>query len=117
MLKVADIIELLKAGWEKRDIIEEVKTRNKCSDRYANSLYHDAIVLIVENSTKTGIEDLLAVQTTRIMAIVKEAIEKKNWSTALKAYDMMNRMHGLYNEKKEVEVKLKDLQFKFGNEQ
>ena len=86
------------------------------SDRQAGKLLRDALKDLQEAVSDIDISDIKAEYIERIEQIYETAIEKNDIKSALKAQDMLNKMNQLYVEKQEIDVSLKNLEFKFGDE-
>lgn len=76
-------------------------------------------MMMIENATL--IEDVdaatvKALQIERLEAALEQANENNDIKYQLKAIDMLNKIYQLYIEKQEVDLTIKDMQFKFGDE-
>lgn len=76
-------------------------------------------MMMIENATL--IEDIdaatvKALQIERLEASLEQANKNNDIKNQLKAIDMLNKIYQLYIEKQEVDLTIKDMQFKFGDE-
>ena len=62
------------------------------------------------------IENSRIIQLERLEDLLKDALESGDKNSSLKALDMINRLHGLYIEKKEVKLDAQKLKFSFGDD-
>ena len=112
----AEILEKVRKGKSKNKILEWLKEAYDLSDRQAGKLLRDALKDLQEAVSDIDISDIKAEYIERIEQIYETAIEKNDIKSALKAQDMLNKMNQLYIEKQEIDVSLKNLEFKFGDE-
>lgn len=82
----------------------------------AKRYYRDALKDLKEASIGIDIDELKAEYVERIEEMMSNAIDKNDMKTALKCQDMLNKINQLYVERKEVDVSMKNLEFKFGDE-
>ena len=61
-------------------------------------------------------ESARQIQLERLEDLLKEALESKDRKTALGALEMINKIHSLYTEKREIKLDTDNLVFKFGDE-
>lgn len=111
-----EILEKVRKGKSKNKILEWLKEAYDLSDRQAGKLLRDALKDLQEAVSDIDISDIKAEYIERIEQIYETAIEKNDIKSALKAQDMLNKMNQLYIEKQEIDVSLKNLEFKFGDE-
>lgn len=110
------ILGYLGQGLSKRRVAEE------CADRWNISLktVYKWIKIALESLTEDNDElkqQIIDIQLERIAFISEETIKNGDYTTALKAYDQLHKLLGLYREKSEVEVDFKNsIKFDFGNE-
>ena len=61
-------------------------------------------------------ESARQIQLERLEDLLKEALESKDRKTALGALEMINKIHSLYTEKREIKLDTDNLVFKSGDE-
>lgn len=69
----------------------------------------------MQSSIEKRLDYVLAVQRERLEYILAGAIEKKDYQSAQKIIDTMNKLYGLYEEKKTVKLDAPTIKFEFGN--
>ena len=62
------------------------------------------------------IENSRNIQLERLEDLLRKALDSDDKASSLKALDMINKLHGLYIEKKEVKLDTQKLRFSFGDE-
>lgn len=98
------ILQKMAEGKSKRTVLKETSEEVGIKDNAARNWYNKAInSLIIDNEETISAARTKALE--RLEHVAKEAIKKGHYPTALKAYDQMNKINGLYTEKQEVEVK------------
>lgn len=85
------------------------------SESQAKEYWHDAVYLLQHDDSldDRAVEDVKAAQISKITAMQKEAEKRKDWKTALKCQDMLNKIYQLYVDKKEVTVNSDTIRFEF----
>ena len=79
----------------------------------ADKYYRQALeYLAVENDAIKGAARKIAIE--RLNAIIEQAKKRGSTHSALQALDQLNKINGLYSEKKEVEIT--GIKFDFGGE-
>ena len=111
-----EIIDKLSEGMPKRKVVLEIMERYDISEGEAYRLVREALKDIQESTKDFDITDLRTEYIERINSWIEKAIENKDMKTALKCQDMLNKINQLYVEKQEIDVSLKNLEFKFGDE-
>lgn len=111
-----EILEKVRKGKSKNKIIQETSEAYDLSYRQASKLLRDALKDLQEATAEIDINDIKAEYIERIEQLFENAVSKNDMKSALKAQDMLNKMNQLYVEKQEVDVNVKSLQFKFGDE-
>lgn len=113
--RIAEVIKLITKGWSRTSIIEhlqklwDIKRATACEYvKMAYEVLGEASDEVVENSRN--------IQLERLEDLLKAALESGDKASSLKALDMINRLHGLYIEKKEVKLDTQKLRFSFGDE-
>lgn len=108
------IWELMSQGLSRSRIALQLQDRWECSQRSAYEYIRDAMDALVRDNEEVE-EQTRIKQIERLEYIAAEALERNNTSDALKAYEQLNKIYGLYNEKKEIKVDA-DVRFDFGDE-
>lgn len=113
ILRDRAIIKLLTKGYsinESADILQErwsichltaIRYINKARKRLADE-------------AEKEMDRMRAESVERLQAILVDAIENRDRKAALSALDQLNRVYGLYSDKKEISVKDLPKSFKFG---
>ena len=112
----AEIIDKLSEGMPKRKVVLDIMERYDISEGEAYRLVREALKDIQENTKDFDITDLRTEYIERINSWIEKAIENKDMKTALKCQDMLNKINQLYVEKQEIDLSVKNLEFKFGDE-
>lgn len=76
-------------------------------------------MMMIENATLIEDVDAItvkALQIERLESILEQANKNNDIKYQLKVIDMLNKIYQLYVGKQEVDVTMKDMQFKFGDE-
>lgn len=111
-----EIIDKLSEGMTKRKIADWLVDRYDICEESAFRLIREALKDIQEATNDFDITDLRTEYIERINSWIEKAIEKNDMKTALKCQEMLNKINQLYIEKQEIDVSLKNLEFKFGDE-
>jgi len=111
-----EIIDKLSEGMTKRKIADWLVERYEICEESAFRLIREALKDIQESTNDFDITDLRTEYIERINSWIEKAIEKNDMKTALKCQEMLNKINQLYVEKQEIDVSLKNLEFKFGDE-
>ena len=113
--RIAEVIKLITKGWSRTSIIDYLQglwdIKRATASEYVKMAYEvlgEASDEVVENSRN--------IQLERLEDLLKAALESGDKASSLKALDMINRLHGLYIEKKEVKLDTQKLRFSFGDE-
>jgi hypothetical protein len=108
------ILDYLAQGLSHHRIATELKRRWDVCDATAYSYIKDCADYLgkqVAEFSKHNYEIALH----RVEAVAEDALSRNDNKTALRAFDMINRMQGLYEEKVKVEAE-GTISFKFGDE-
>lgn len=111
-----EIIDKLSEGMTKRKIADWLVDRYEICNESAFRLIREALKDIQESTNDFDITDLRTEYIERINSWIEKAIEKNDMKTALKCQEMLNKINQLYVDKQEIDVSLKNLEFKFGDE-
>lgn len=112
--KVYEIAKLLAKGVSKRDILQSKAEEWECTEQNVNYFINKAYKSMAHSIDKR-IERVLGLQRERLELILNGAIEKRDFATAQKIIDTMNKLYGLYEEKKKVSIDAGTIKFDFGN--
>ena len=112
--KVYEIAKRLAKGESQRTLKKELSEEWKCTEQNINYLIRKALKSI-QCSIDKKMDVIFALQRERMEFLLNGAIEKKDYLSAQKIMDSMNKMYGLYTEKKEVKLDSNTISFNFGN--
>ena len=101
-------------GESQRTLKKELSEEWKCTEQNINYLIRKALKSI-QCSIDKKMDVIFALQRERMEFLLNGAIEKKDYLSAQKIMDSMNKMYGLYTEKKEVKLDSNTISFNFGN--
>lgn len=112
LLRRQIIIDLLGQGLSKTRIVEELMARwgieNSIAYKYINDAYDYIAELYKDDSDK-----LKEIALSKLESLAEDAIASRDRASALKAYDQINKLQGLYEEKLKTENKT-SITFDFG---
>lgn len=112
--KIFEIAKRLAKGESQRTLKKELSEEWKCTEQAIGYLIRKALKSI-QNQIDKRMDIIFALQRERMEFLLKGAIEKKDYLSAQKIMDSMNKMYGLYTEKKEVKLDSNTISFNFGN--
>lgn len=115
--RINEVLKRIRKAQSKIKIIDWLCVTYNISEQQANDYYHDALYKIQQSHSAD--EDAVTIreqQIERIESMLEDALKSNDKRTATKCQDMLNKIYQLYVEKKEVDVTVKDMQFKFGDE-
>lgn len=98
------ILDYYRQGLSKTRVMEELMNRWGIGESTGRRWVREAINALVADN-EDYIEKARDIMTERIQGIAEGCVERGQIDQALKAYDMLNKISGLYNEKKELEIK------------
>ena len=81
------------------------------AQKWVKEVYSDMLT-----DTEALEESAKQIQLERLEDLLKTALESKDLKTALGALEMINKIHSLYTERKEIKLDTDNLVFKFGDE-
>ena len=113
--RIAEVIKRIRKGWSRAKILEWIEDQWEVSKSSASNYIKMAYEVLGEASDEV-IENSRIIQLERLEDLLKDALEGNDRASSLKALDMINRLHGLYIEKKEVKLDTQKLKFSFGDE-
>jgi transposase len=107
------IMEMLGKGKTKMSISKELGTRWDISESTAYNYIKDAMKYIAENY-KEDYDKLKDILMHKLESLAEEATQARDRKSALRAYDQISKLAGLYTEKVEVQQDT-NIHFDFGN--
>ena len=113
--RIAEIIKLITKGWSRTTIMDHIQELWDIKKSTASEYLKMAYEVLGEASDEV-VENSRNIQLERLEDLLKAALESGDKASSLKALDMINRLHGLYIEKKEVKLDTQKLKFSFGDE-
>lgn len=113
--RIAEVIKMITKGWSRTSIIEHIQKLWDIKKSTANEYVKMAYDVLGEASDEV-VENSRNIQLERLEDLLRDALESGDKANSLKALDMINRLHGLYIEKKEVKLDTQKLRFSFGDE-
>lgn len=112
-LRRQEIMKLYGKGMTKMSIMNEVMERWGCTKSSAHKYVTDALSFIAE-SYKEDADKLKDIIMHRLESLAEDAMGSRDRKSALKAYDQISKLAGLYEEKVKTE-NMTTIQFDFGN--
>lgn len=113
--RIAEIIKLITKGYSRSKLMDYIEDTWGVGNASASEYIKMAYEVLGEASDEV-IENSRNIQLERLEDLLKDALEGNDRANSLKALDMINRLHGLYIEKKEVKLDTQKLRFSFGDE-
>lgn len=111
--KVNEVAILLAKGVSQKQIRLQKSNEWQCTEQNVH-YYIKKAINAMRSSIEKKLDYVLALQRERLEYILAGAVEKKDFLSAQKIIDSMNKMYGLYTEKKQVQLDAPTIQFKFG---
>lgn len=112
--KVHEIARQLAKGVSQKTIRYDYSRKWKCTEQNVQYYIRKAIKAM-HNSIEKRAEHIIALQRERFEYILAQCVEKKDFATAHKVIDSMNRLYGLYTEKKNISMdSAPTIKFDFG---
>lgn len=99
----------------RKRIVEEIRKKLNISERQAYRVSADTFAQLVKECP-TDKEEVRETYLERLEYIIETAMAKGDYKTALKAQDIVNKLNMMYVEKQEIDLSIKNLEFKFGDE-
>lgn len=103
-LRHSVILGLIRKGYSRAQIIEELMDRWEVSDDSINNYYNAAIDYLGELSLGEDIGKVKKKQIERLEAQMKACIDRGNYTNAARYNDMINKINGLYTENQNVNI-------------
>ena len=113
--RIAEVVKRIRKGWSRSKILEWIEDQWEVSKATASNYIQMAYEVLGEAADEV-IENSRIIQLERLEDLLKDALESGDKNSSLKALDMINRLHGLYIEKKEVKLDAQKLKFSFGDD-
>ena len=105
---------MLAKGVSQKQIRLQKSEQWQCTEQNVHYYIRKAIKAM-QSSIEKKLDYVLAVQRERLEFILNAAIEKKDYASAVKIIDTMNRIYGLYEDKKKIKIESGTIKFDFGN--
>lgn len=114
LLRRQAIMDLLGRGMSRQNVVKELMARWDVCPATANSYVNDVNKYIAE-SYKEDTISLREVIFHKLEALAEEALANRDRKSALKAYEQMSKLGGLYEDKVKVEADT-TITFDFGGD-
>ena len=112
--KVNEIAILLAKGVSQKQIRVQKSEEWNCTEQNVHYFIKKAMKAM-QSSIEKKLDYVVALQRERLEFILNGAIEKRDYMSAQKIIDTMNKLYGLYEEKKTVKLDAPTIKFEFGN--
>ena len=112
--RIDEILKYMRDGWSRTRIFDKFMKEWNVGERQIYIYYHDALLRIANKYEDTS-EDVKNIQLERIEKILADCLAAKDRKTALNAIDMINRLHSLYVDKKEIKADVSEWKFDYNN--
>lgn len=106
-----EIMLRIREGWSRKKIADWLEETYKISYQYALNQISECFKQLV-TANEGIVESARDMQIERIENLIVEALESKDRKTVVKCHDMLNKIYGLYTERKEVDITGTPLVFK-----
>lgn len=93
-----------KKGYSREQTARELARRWDIGMSTARKYIKEAIVSLVENYKDQGLKEMMETYRERIENILAKAIAEGKDKVALQAIDMLNKMGGIYTERKDLNI-------------
>jgi hypothetical protein len=113
VLRRRTIMEMIGKGMTRMSIAKELEVRWDISNTTAYNYIRDTFKYIAENY-KQDYDKLKDILMHKLESLAEEATEARDRKSALRAYEQISRLAGLYTEKVEVQQDT-NIHFDFGN--
>lgn len=113
--RIAKLTELITQGYSRSKLKDYIMDTWEVGSESADGYIRMTYEVLGENSDEV-IENSKNIQLERLEDLLRKALESDDKASSLKALDMINKLHGLYIEKKEVKLDAQKLRFSFGDE-
>lgn len=112
LLRRQAVMKMLSKGYTKASCVAEIMNRWEVCEQSARNYIKDAMDYIAQNYAEDTerLKDILMFKLESLAENASQANDRKN---ALKAYDQISKLAGLYTEKVEVQAET-EIRFNFG---
>lgn len=114
VLRRRTIMEMIGKGMTRMSIAKELEKRWDISNTTAYNYIRDTFKYIAENY-KEDYDKLKDILMHKLESLAEEATEARDRKSALRAYEQISKLAGLYSEKLEVQAQT-EIKFDFGND-
>lgn len=114
VLRRRTIMEMIGKGMTRMSIAKELEKRWDISNTTAYNYIRDTFKYIAENY-KEDYDKLKDILMHKLESLAEEATEARDRKSALRAYEQISRLAGLYSDKLEVQAQT-EIKFDFGND-
>lgn len=114
VLRRRTIMEMIGRGMTRMSIAKELEVRWDISNTTAYNYIRDTFKYIAENY-KADYDKLKDILMHKLESLAEEATEARDRKSALRAYEQISRLAGLYTEKMEVQQDT-NISFNFGTD-
>lgn len=114
VLRRRTIMEMIGKGMTRMSIAKELEKRWDISNTTAYNYIRDTFKYIAENY-KEDYDKLKDILMHKLESLAEEATEARDRKSALRAYEQISKLAGLYTEKVEVQQDT-NIHFDFGND-
>lgn len=114
VLRRRTIMEMLGKGMSKMSIAKDLETRWDISNSTAYNYIKDTFQYIAKNY-KEDYDKLKDILMHKLESLAEDATNARDRKSALKAYDQISKLAGLYTEQVKVEADT-NIKFDFGND-
>lgn len=108
--------ELMRKGWSNSQIVKHLKEKDDIGETTARNTIRKAYEWLKDNEASGYVESIRRKQVERSEYLLQQAVEARDWQTANKIVDTLNKVLGLYETKQKVEIVGDEIKFKFGGE-
>lgn len=117
LVKLREILQKVKKGWQRDEIVEFISGKYGHSESYANALYYQAFRLLEEQEPMGDlVEKTKNEALTRATSLYKDALAEKDYKTATRCLEMINKLNGLYTEKHEIKQDITTWTYEYNGE-
>lgn len=113
VLRRRTIMEMIGKGMTRMSIAKDLEKRWDISNTTAYNYIRDTFKYIAENY-KQDYDKLKDILMHKLESLAEEATQARDRKSALRAYEQISRLAGLYTEKVEVQAQT-EIKFDFGN--
>lgn len=113
--RILETLGHIRDGWSKRKCIDWLSEKYDITDTRAYCIYHDSVYYmeIADDLFEDSAKAAKTIQKERLEEIINKSMESKQYNTAMRAIDLVNKLEQLYIEKQEIKVETDTIRFKF----